>query len=264
MTDLEQLIKFLEERKKLFESDAESGGREPDGLYATRDMNAINRKLRILKKLHPDSAAILKIEDIVGGEERRIRSINQILLNQINELSDKKLSLDDYEKELSLIIKTHLRWKQAMKNIELRDLDSLDNKKEIGPRKEIKTTGLKQDKIYELAEDLYDYRISSFEIRFQDSNLSGEFYLRISSRQKLILFQFMPSTTSTQNKPFITQSKNYGFDRLLFEKIEDIWTCTHNREIATFNMFITNLSRILFEIVGVTNQLLEVRYTEYD
>ena len=260
MTDLNLIINYLEAIKKLFEEEEEIGGKEPEGIYASRDKYAVTRKLRILKNLNPDFAALLKEEDRVNQKARINKYQNRDLIYKINKLSDKELNLEEYERELTELINFHLTTKQVT-NKHLREIESKDSMEDN--RIEPKPIRLKQDKIYELAEDLYDYRLTEFEIRPSQSRIKENYYIKVSLENQKVFIQFIPLDSGYQDY-FLFHRLGYGFEKISFELIEEIWTYTHDRETETFDIFITTLSRILFEIVGATDHLLEVRYLEYD
>jgi len=125
MTDLEIIIKELEERIKVVKRAAEKGKGEPDGIYAYKDLQILQNELRLFQYFHPE----------------------------YKEIADKEI-------EKQKIIKSHMRHLQAQKKVIPQEIEAKDLGKD-SPLLSVQ----RQDKVYELTEALYDGLLDRFEVR---------------------------------------------------------------------------------------------------
>ncbi len=126
MTDLELIIKELEERIENFKKDAELGPLEPDGHYTLKDIQILKSQLRTFQYFHPEHKKLVEKQDRKRQDEIRETVLRNALISKLKWLSEKTLSLEEYEQKLTQIIKSHMRHLQAKTRVESKEPEEIN------------------------------------------------------------------------------------------------------------------------------------------
>ena len=257
MTDLEIIIKELEERIKMVKRAAEKGKGEPDGIYAYKDLQILQNELRLFQYFHPEYKEIADKEI-----EKQKKEVGQILLRnalfkKLQWLSEKTLSLEEYERELTKIIKSHMRHLQAQKKVIPQEIEAKDLGKD-SPLLSVQ----RQDKVYELTEALYDGLLDRFEVRIPSRRRESASFV-VERRDNLILITLHPQY-HREKLSDLKSKQNIKLRDIGYRRSEGYWQCLFDERTATFDNLITVIARTLIEVYHTVNKTIEVVYQEYE
>lgn len=239
MTDLEYIIQELKERRKQYQKKWDTEGRES---FADRHICALDSQIKFMMKLDVNLLAQQKEEEIQAIIQRKREQETRHLMFDLRRLAKKNLNEIAYKKELNALIESHLKNKTYTNQIPC----PLQSKPQI-----INATKsqFEEDKIYDLLEKVYEHRLTSFQIRKYQRNILNELVLEVTGNNDQIILNFLWDNTCHRSEPYARYLGSFLEKKLDFHFSEMTGIKIIKRNNLDFNKLVTEVSRILFEVM---------------
>lgn len=254
-TDLELIIRQLENQLKELVRVKDAYKNEPEADYAGKSMSSVYDSLSILRSFKENHSEIAKKEKELIRMRQRIASLAKVMVQQIMQPEKYKRSFPRTYNNANATIEFYLTKVKALQ-MQINKLES-DMESIQYDGKE----GSKSDFIYENIEAMYDGLLDSFQIKFSYHKRQGDYYLEISRSTNLISISVLRSSVETKkygrNEFFFRQLADIGF-----KKKDEFWKFQFNVETEDFERLITTVARVLIEAFRATNQVVTVIFND--